>query len=266
VLDPGWESFEIGSADYSTTMSGPPEKKNDGLFVMYTSMSIGPDTHLQAQQLPSDTPTDTDPPQDDDPVYPARAIPGVPLPMVSVVDRPTGPADRTSPRGKELADCMDGSRDPEPDRDSWEPGAAVTVKGSELIMAVNAKGVAACQWQPDPVTRKAADPADQMFQAYMQFIKEPQPIDATQMPIVTGGDGGLVLLGTVRADATKMTVTLDNTVDLTTDVRAGTFISAVPDSLVDESGLLDDTTLNHLTVTLYDSKSKELYRGPIHAR
>jgi hypothetical protein len=133
-------------------------------------------------------------------------------------------------------------------------------------MAVNAKGVAACQWQPDPVTREAADPSDQTFQAYMPFTHDPQPIDASQMSVVTGGDGGLVILGTARADATKMNVTLDNTTELNTDIRAGTFIAIVPDSLVDDSGQLDEPTLDHLTATLYDAKGNELYRGPLHAR
>jgi hypothetical protein len=100
----------------------------------------------------------------------------------------------------------------------------------------------------------------------MQFSHDPQPVDAAQMPVVTGGVGGLVILGTVRADATKMNVILDDTTELNTDVRTGTFISVVPDSLVDDSGQLDDTTLDHLTVTLYDAKGNELYRGPLHAR
>ncbi|MEV4312230.1 hypothetical protein [Actinocrispum sp. NPDC049592] len=261
VLDSSWEAFDITSADTGEEMLAPPEK-GDGMFVAYTSISIGPDTHLQAQQLPSDSTADR--PDDDDPVYPAREMTAPPLPMVSVVDRPTPAADRTSPRGKELGDCLDSTRDPEPDRDSWQPGAAMTVKGSELIMATNSKGVSACQWQPDPVTRKAADPVDQTFQPYMDFVREPQPVDAAQMPVVTGGDGGLVLLGTVRADATKMNVSLDGTTELDTDVRAGTFISLVPDALTDDSGQLDDTTLDHLTATLYDSKGNTLYRGPLH--
>jgi hypothetical protein len=267
VLDPAWDSFDVTSADGGVSVSAPPDR-GDGMFVVYTSASIGPDTRLQAQQLPPDAAAadETDRPDDDDPAFPVRDIPSVPPPMVSVVDRAAAPADRTSPRGKELADCLDGTRDPEPDRDSWQPGAAMTVKGSELIMAANAKGVAACQWQPDPVTRKAADPSDQMFQPYMQFSHDPQPVDAAQMPVVTGGDGGLVILGTVRSDATKMNVTFDNTTELSTDVRTGTFISVVPDSLVDDSGQLGDTILDHLTVTLYDAKGNELYHGPLHTR
>jgi hypothetical protein len=263
ILDPAWDTFEIKPADDTDTMV-PPEK-GDGMFVLYTSVGIGPDTHLQAQQLPADLPTDQpDRPDDDDPAYPVRDMPAAPAPLLSIVDRPA-PADRTSPRGKSLADCMDNTHDPQPDRDSWQPGASATVKGSELIMAQNATGISACQWQPDQATRKAADHTDQMFNSYMPFVRQPQPVDAAQLPVVTGGDGGVVILGTVRSDATRMNVELDGNTELDTDVRTGTFISIVPDSLIDDTGQLSDDQLATLTTTIYDTKGNELYHGPLNA-
>jgi hypothetical protein len=262
VVDPAWDSFEIRAADDKDALVAPPEKA-DGMFVLYTSVALGPATHLQAQQLPADD--NTVRPDDNDPAYPVRDIPAVPAPLVSVVDRPA-PADRASLPGRSLTDCMSSNHDPQPDRDSWQPGAAVTVKDSELIMAVNAKGVSACQWQPGPGAKKTvAEPSDQMFQSYLQFVRQPQPVDAAQMPVVTGDDGALVICGTVRADTTKMTVDLTGTTEFVTDVRSGTFISVVPDSLVDETGELDDDHLASLTTTLYDARGNELYRGPLNA-
>jgi len=76
--------------------------------------------------------------------------------------------------------------------------------------------------------------------------------------------GGLVILGTVRSDATRMTIDLDANTALDTDVRAGTFIAIVPDSLVDETGQLSDDQLATLTTTIYDPKGNELYRGPLN--
>ncbi|GAB3879748.1 hypothetical protein GCM10029964_032690 [Kibdelosporangium lantanae] len=264
VLDPTWDTFEITPADGSDSMLAAPEK-GDGMFVLYTTAALTSQTALGVQQLPADMPFDQpERPADDDLVFPVRIITSAPAPLVTVVDRPA-PADRTSTRAKELAGCMTATTDPQPDRDSWQAGAATMVKGSELIMAVNSRGVATCQWQPDPATRQAADPSDQMFQPYMQFTRTPEPVDAAQMPVVTGGDGGLVILGTVRADATKMTLVLDGNTELDTDVKAGTFVANVPDSLVDDSGQLADDHLATLTATIYDSKGNTLYRGPLNA-
>jgi hypothetical protein len=264
VLDPAWDTFEATPADGSDSMMAAPEK-GDGMFVLYTTASLTPQTPLDVRQLPADMPFDQpDRPDDDDPLFPARIVTSVPAPLVSVVDRPA-PADRTSTRGQALADCLASTNDPEPDRDSWQPGASATVKGSELIMATNTRGVATCQWQPDLKTRQSADPTDRMFQSYMQFERTPQPVDAAQMPVVTGGDGGLVILGTVRPDATRMNVVLDGNTELDTDVRAGTFISAVPDSLVDDTGQLADDSIGTLSVTIYDTKGNTLYNGPLNA-
>jgi hypothetical protein len=265
VIDPTWDAFEVRTADGADSLITLPEKA-DGMFVMYTSLGIGPETKLRAQQLPTDLPPDqTDRPDDDDPQYPVRDIATVPAPMVSVVDRPANPpADRTSISGNALALCMQSTTDPEPDKDSWQPGASATVKGSDVLMAVNAKGVSVCQWQPEPAARKAADSNDQMFQAYMQLVRDPQPVDATQMPVITGGDSGLIILGTIRGDVTRMNVQLDGKVPLDTDVRAGTFVSVVPDSMLDE-GQLSDDMLNSLTAIMYDTKGNEVYNGPLHA-
>lgn len=265
LLDPSWDTFEITPADGNDAMVAAPEK-GDGMFVLYTTASLAPDAHLQAQQLPPDMPFDQpDRPDDDDPAYPIRDIPSVPPPMVSVVDRPA-PADRTSARGKALADCMTGTHDPEPDRDSWQPGAAATVNGNELIMATNSKGVSLCQWQPDPVTMNVADATNENFQAYMQFVRSPLPVDAAQTPVMNGGDDGLVILGTVRADATRMNVFLDGRIELDTDVKDGTFISIVPDSQIDDSGQLAEDHLATLSTTIYDAKGNVLYQGPMNAR
>jgi hypothetical protein len=264
VVDPTWDSFEIWAGDGADSLISLPDR-GDGMFVMYTSIRIATNTHLHAQQLPNDLPpTQTDRP-DDDPMYPIREIPTVPPPLVSVVDRPVSPpADRTSLSGKALDQCMQSTGNPKPDRDSWQPGAAVTVRGNELIMAVNAKGVSACQWQPDARAHKAAEPTDQMFQSYMQLVREPQTVDSTQMPVIVDGEDGLVILGTVRSDATRMNVQVDGKVQLDTNVRAGTFVSVVPDSMLDE-GQLNEDHLNSLTATIYDAKGNELYSGPLHA-
>ncbi|TCO49901.1 hypothetical protein [Actinocrispum wychmicini] len=265
LTDPSWDTFEITPADGNDAMIAAPEK-GDGMFVLYTTADLAPDAHLQAQQLPPDMPFDQpDRPDDDDPTYPIRDIPSVPPPIVSVVDRPA-PAERTSTRGKALADCMAGSHDPEPDRDSWQAGAAATVNGNELIMATNAKGVAVCQWQTDSATLDFSEATNQNFQAYTQFVRSPLPVDAAQTSVMNGGDDGLVILGTVRADATKMSVVLDGTTELDTDVKDGTFISIVPDSQIDDTGQLPEDHLATLSTTIYDAKGNELYRGPLNAR
>lgn len=249
VADPAWETFELRIG--STLVAQPVQSER--LYIAHTSTQLQPDAQVLAQQLPQGT---AEHPEDNDPEYPVRELPPIPKPAVSIVDRPQ-PADRSSPRGKALEQCMQGSLDAQPDRESWQPGAAATVNGHELVMAVNTQGVASCEWQPE-----AQKAIEQNFQAYMPFTRAPAHADAARVPVATGEENSLVILGTVREDATRMTIQAEN-VELSTDVRAGTFISVVPPSLIYNTD--SDDALQDMTTVIYDAQGHTLYEGPLRA-
>jgi hypothetical protein len=250
VVDPAWETFEIR---VGSTLVVQPDQ-GAGVYIAHTARQLQPDVHILAQQLP---PGAGPHPEDNDPEYPLRELPPVPRPAVSIVDRPQ-PADRSSPRGKALEQCMLGSANAQPDRESWQPGAAATVNGHELVMAVNSKGIASCEWRPEARTDLAGEPS---FQAYTPFARAPAQADAARVPVLTGKDNSLVILGTVRGDATRMTIQADK-FELSTDVRAGTFISVVPPSLIyNNDG--DDDVLQDLSTVIYDAQGHTLYEGPL---
>jgi hypothetical protein len=112
----------------------------------------------------------------------------------------------------------------------------------------------------------AVPPSDQVFRAYMPITREPRSFDARQFIVQTDGNVGLVIGGTVRSDATRMTVLLDGKVELDTDVRGGTFLSVVPDSLTDEFGGLAKQQLDEMTAVIYDAKGNTLYSGLLNPR
>jgi hypothetical protein len=263
VVDPAWQRFELRATNgISFTISEP--ETSEGLFVMYTSIAAGPDLKLHAQQIPVGS---SDRPDDSDPQFPVREMPAVPAPLTSTIDRPVAPPPPPSSlRGQALEQCMHRTSDPVPDIESWQPGASAVLSGTELIMAANPRGVATCQWQPYKTPQSAGPSNDHLFQAYIPIERAPQFVDARQIMVQTGGSPGFVIAGTVRPDATRMTVTLDGKVELDTDVRAGTFLSVVPDSLVDESGGLARQRLAGVTTVIYDAKGNTLYNGLLNAR
>jgi hypothetical protein len=261
VVDPTWQRFEIRATNGSSLAINEPDT-SDGLFVMYTSIAASPELQLHAQQLPADS---TDRPADNDPLFPIRAMPAV-EPAASIMDRPVSPPpDRVSPRGEALQQCIHRTRDPVPDIDSWQPGASAVINGNELIMAANPRGVATCQWQP--YKAQPDEPYnDHPFRSYIPLDREPQFFDAQQIRMQGDGEAGLVIAGTVRPDATRMTVILDGKVELDTDVRAGTFLSVVPDSLIDETGVLSRQRLAEMMAVIYDAKGNTLYGGLLNPR
>jgi hypothetical protein len=263
VVDPAWQRFEMRATNGISFVISEPET-SDGLFVMYTSIAASPDLQLHAQQLPADSSVR---PDDDDPQFPVRAMPPVADPMASVVDRPAPlPPAPSSLRGQALEQCMHRTSDPVPDIESWQPGASAVLSGNELIMAANARGVATCQWQPYKMPQADGPSNDHLFRPYLPIEREPQFVDARQIMVQTGGSPGFVIAGTVRPDATRMTVTLDGKVELDTDVRAGTFLSVVPDSLVDRSGGIAKQRLADMTTVIYDAKGNTLYNGLLNPR
>jgi hypothetical protein len=261
VVDPTWQRFEIRATNGSSLAVSEPETF-DGLFVMYTSIAASTELQLHAQQLPADS---SSRPDDDDPLFPVRAMPAV-APAASIMDRPvSAPPDHASPRGQALQECVHRTRDPVPDIGSWQPGASAVINGNELIMAANARGIATCQWQPYKAQAGGPD-NNNLFRPYIPLVREPQFFDARQMTLQGSGDAGLVIAGTVRPDATRMTVILDDKVELDTDVRAGTFLAVVPDSLVEETGVLSRQRLAEMMAVIYDAKGNTLYGGLLNPR
>ncbi|MBP2330146.1 hypothetical protein JOF56_010531 [Kibdelosporangium banguiense] len=263
VVDPTWRGLEVEAAD-GTTSTAVESTPVMGLFVTNVAMSAGPDLKLSVRELPVDEPAE--PLDDDDPRFPYREIASFPPYSVSLVDRPVSPpADRTSPRGQALGKCLEAAQDPVPDQDSWQPGASAAINGEEFIMASNSKAASLCQWQPSGRTDSVSTPPDMQFRHYL-LAQPVQYVDALLLPAGAETDSGLLIAGTVRPNATAMSVVLDGSVELNTDVRAGTFLSVLPPSLLDETGSIDKQRLDGLTVVIYDAKGNTLYSGLLHPR
>ncbi|WP_340686384.1 hypothetical protein LCL61_08845 [Amycolatopsis coloradensis] len=165
------------------------------------------------------------------------SLPPAPAPLLSAVDRPIAPADRTSPAGRALGECLSGAVDAISDVAGYRPGALLDKDGYQVVLARLGDRSLACTKVPDP--RRPGRLKMRVYQDHFEIPPE-QPRTIPMQPlggVEDGGDRGNArtpFAGT-RLPATAVTVTCDFGAGLTstTDVVDGTFVVFVPKEVND---------------------------------
>ena len=75
-------------------------------------------------------------------------LPPAPAPLLSVTDRPDA-ADRTSPAGRALGDCLADAEEVVPDAAAYRPGPLVAEDGYQVVMGRRGDRVIVCTREPD---------------------------------------------------------------------------------------------------------------------
>jgi hypothetical protein len=175
-------------------------------------------------------------------------LPRAPAPAASVVDRPAKPApDRTSNRGRPLADCLvaAGQTTAVVDTESWAPGALLDDGGNRVMMARNEHGYASCSQVGGQTTFEG-------YRALRAAADDPNPASIVTMEV----PGGLAVAGTVHQNCVRMQVMLPSgTVEA--DVANATFAVLIPSS---DLGPGKPKTYN---VKLFSADNVPIYEGPL---
>ena len=75
-------------------------------------------------------------------------LPPAPAPLLSVTDRPDA-ADRTSPAGRALGDCLADADEVIPDAAAYRPGPLVAEDGYQVVLGRRGDRVIVCTREPD---------------------------------------------------------------------------------------------------------------------
>ncbi|MGY6653715.1 hypothetical protein ACXIZN_16230 [Amycolatopsis sp. TRM77291] len=164
-------------------------------------------------------------------------LPSAPAPLLSAVDRPVPPADRTSPAGHALGECLDGAADAVSDAAGYRPGALLDKDGYQVVLGRLGDRSLACTTVPDP--RRPGRLKMRVYQDHFEIPPE-QPRTIPMQPLGGVEDGGdrsdarTPFAGT-RLPAAAVTVTCDFGAGLTstTEVVDGTFVVFVPKEVND---------------------------------
>ncbi|WP_410602502.1 hypothetical protein [Amycolatopsis sp. lyj-90] len=165
------------------------------------------------------------------------SLPPAPAPLLSAVDRPVAPADRTSPAGRALGACLSGAVDAVSDVAGYQPGALLDKDGYQVVLGRFGDRSLACTTVPDP--RRPGRLKMRVYQDHFELPPE-QPrriLIQTLGGVEDGGDraNSRAPIAGTRLPATAVTVTLDFGAGLTstTDVVDGTFVAFVPKEVSD---------------------------------
>jgi hypothetical protein len=144
-------------------------------------------------------------------------LPAAPAPLLSTTDRPD-PADRTSPAGRALGDCLADAEEVIPDGVTYRPGPLLVEDGYQVVLGRRGDRVVVCTREPDyrrpGETRARAYPdlvADRQVPARALTVSalggsasdaapEPHPIFAASVPL-TAKQVGIEFGGGAGADA-----------------------------------------------------------------
>ena len=165
------------------------------------------------------------------------SLPPAPAPLLSAVDRPIAPADRTSPAGRALGTCLSGAADAVSDVAGYRPGALLDKDGYQVVLGRLGDRSLACTTVPDP--RRAGRLKMRVYQDHFELPPE-QPRTIPMQPLGGVEDGGdranarTPFAGT-RLPSTAVTVTCDFGAGptSTSDVVDGTFVVFVPKEVND---------------------------------
>jgi hypothetical protein len=258
VADPSWPAVR-NSVEHSAGSGYATITPGDHLFVTYHSVRL-PSDSVRVGVERSDgfvAPMDTSP---------ARlTLPAPPPPAVSIVDRPVNPPDRTSERGHWFAQCLASSTFPVPDPDVWEPGASVTVGGSQLMIVRNGSRLAYCERH----TTSTGKP-DSYVYSFIPSGADGPGLSTPDRPVVhlttpfpgRSREGGGVVMGAAPGAATRMQLVLGSTEVVDADVWNSTFAAALPAGSLDE-GMNPTPAGKIVMVRVYDANNAVIYEGPL---
>ncbi|WP_181772596.1 hypothetical protein [Amycolatopsis pittospori] len=165
------------------------------------------------------------------------SLPPAPAPLLSAIDRPVAPADRTSPAGRALGACLSGAVDAVSDAAGYRPGALLDKDGYQVVLGRMGDRSLACTTVPDP-----RRPGRMKMHVYQDNFELP-PEKPRRISIQTLGaveDGGTratsrtPFVGTLLpAKAVTVTCDFGSGLTSTTDVVDGTFAAFVPKDVSD---------------------------------
>ncbi|KDN18319.1 hypothetical protein [Amycolatopsis rifamycinica] len=134
LVDPGWRKADLGTR----TAHGDTSSHN---------LVFSPVSH-QFVVLTRTDPARTVLTIGNPDVPSAMTLPPAPPPLLSVTDRPE-PADRTSPAGRVLGDCLADAEERIPDGASYRPGPLLEADGYQVVMGRLGDRVVACTREPE---------------------------------------------------------------------------------------------------------------------
>ncbi|OLZ58155.1 hypothetical protein [Amycolatopsis keratiniphila] len=164
-------------------------------------------------------------------------LPSAPPPLLSTVDRPIAPADRTSPAGRALDECLSGAVDAVSDAAGYRPGALLDKDGYRVVLGRLGDRSLACTTVPDP--RRPGRTKMRVYQDHFE-LPPTRPRTIPMQPLGGVEDGGergnarTPYAGTLLPE-TAVTVTCDFGAGRTstTDVVDRTFVVFLPKEMND---------------------------------
>jgi hypothetical protein len=220
-------------------MSWSVDKVSGGLFMTVIQLRPAPPTEITIGV------------DGRDPVSLPRPAP----PAVAVTDRPANPApDRTSQRGRWLAECLDKSMTAVVDP-GWEPAAIVSAQGSRLVLMRSGTHVAFCTVENLTRTR------------YFFRVLHDEPVEVTRPRphsvhyLNTGYHAvQVVVVGLVPSAATTVTVRFTDGTSVDADVYHSTFAAPSPSRQTSFPDHPDPVRV--ASIRVLDAAGAVLYDGP----
>jgi hypothetical protein len=162
VVDPNWQSMVITSVSPAGSSLVRTAVMDQGMFIEFSGLPTGTGARFTVRELDPGEGVEPNIPVGGESTPPSSGRPGTgeshvelnlphaPAPLVSVQDRPTGVADRSSVNGKLLGQCIAKSDTAVADPQSWQPGASAQKGDQTVLMARNATHYAVCARLPGP--------------------------------------------------------------------------------------------------------------------
>ncbi|MEU5264935.1 hypothetical protein [Amycolatopsis sp. NPDC021455] len=185
-------------------------------------------------------------------------LPKAPAPLLSVVDRPVT-ADRASPAGRALGECLAAADEVLPDAGAYAPGPLLETDGYRVVLGRRADQVVVCTTEPD-----YQRPGKTQSRVYPDFVPKPAPpvrllrvntLGATE----AGGEPGksrTPYAVAVPVNAAKMTVDFGVGAPVEAPAVDGMALTWIPKEL----GVVPDVKVH---VVVRDARGAVLYDGSL---
>ena len=112
-------------------------------------------------------------------------LPGAPAPLLAVTDRPD-PADRTSPAGRVLGDCLADADEVVPDAAAYRPGPLLQDDDYQVVTGRRGDRVIVCAREPD-----YQRPGQTQARVYPDFVENRQaPARVLGVSTLGAGESG----------------------------------------------------------------------------
>ena len=185
-------------------------------------------------------------------------LPEAPPPLLSVVDRPVI-ADRTSPAGRALGECLAAAEEVLPDAAAYVPGPLLETGGYRVVLGRRGDRVIVCTTEPDH-----RRPGKTKSRVYPDFVLRPVPPVRVLGVSTLGGveDGGepgksrTPYAVAVPVNAAKATVDFGVGAAVEAEVSDGMALTWIPKEL----GVVPDVKVH---VVVRDARGTILYDGAL---